>query len=118
MISALQDERKQVQNLEKENNEIRSAINQHKEVLEIIMFKYREQSKQLSRINRLESIYRIPKNNLDSQRHKYLQEKMNELPLVINEACNLDEGKIEKQEQLILKLKQENNKIKRLLLTK
>lgn len=118
LISALQDERKKARSLEKENNELRSAIEQHQQVLEIVMMKYREQSKQLARINRLELIYRIPSNDLDCQRYRYLQDKVNEMVLVLEQACETDDFKINSQQQLISKLTAENNRIKRLLLHK
>lgn len=80
------------------------------------MGKYREQSKQLERINQLEALYRISGKSLDSQRYKYLQERVNEMVLVMDKACEMDEDKAEKQQRLIRKLQGENNRIKKLLL--
>lgn len=116
LIAALQGEVKQIHELESENTELRTAIDHHQQVLEVIMCKYREQSKQLQRINMLESMYRIPEDNYDSQRYAYLQAKVNEMILVMDKACELNETKMEKQQDLIVKLKEENNRIKKLLL--
>lgn len=118
LITTLQDEIKQVQELESENDELRSAIEHHQQVLEIIMEKYREQSKQLKRINILESIFRIPIDDLDSNRRDYLLAKIDEMALVMNKACEIDENCLTKQERMIVQLKQENNRIRKLLLHK
>jgi len=118
LISALQDEIKQIHRLEKENDELRIAIEQHQQVLKIVMAKYREQKKQLERINELESVYKMPKNDLTSQRYKFFQEKVNEMALVMEKACQLNDDKIEKNQHNIAKVSQENNRIKQLLLKK
>jgi len=118
LVSALQDEIKQIHHLEKENKELRIAIEQHQQVLEIVMSKYREQKSLLERINELESAYKLPKNDLTSQRYEYFQEKVNEMVLVMDTACQVNDDKIERNQHNISKITEENNRIRKLLLYK
>lgn len=114
MIIALEQERKTIQELENENQELESAIQNHQEVLNVIMAKYREQGHLLERLNQLEQSYEI-QDDLLNEREKFFHTKLNELVPLLDSVGTFDEIEIEKQDALIQKLIEENNKIKNLL---
>ncbi|KAH9401240.1 FGFR1 oncoprotein partner 2 [Tyrophagus putrescentiae] len=118
LITALQDEERQIEQLEGENRELRLAIEQHQQVLQLIMAKYREQGAKLRRVNQLEARYRLPADHLDAQRHRYMAETVHQTVQVMDRACEVDEAKIRQQQLLIEKIREENGRIKRLLLQK
>lgn len=114
LIIALEQERKTIQELENENQELESAIQNHQEVLNVIMAKYREQGHLLERLNQLEQSYEI-QDDLLNEREKFFHTKLNELVPLLDSVGTFDEIEIEKQDALIQKLIEENNKIKNLL---
>lgn len=114
MIAALEQERKTIQQLENENLELESAIQNHQKVLDIIMAKYREQGNLLKNLNQLEKSYNIQDDLLD-ERETFFQTKLDELVPLLDSICAFDEIEIQKQDLLIQKLIDENNKIKNLL---
>lgn len=115
LIAALQDEIKQVYNLETENSELKTALKSHQDVLTIIMKKYRDQSKQLGQLIDFETDYTIPEDDLNSQRCQHFQEKVNQMILVLDNSCGIDEDKIALQQKLINKVHKKNLKIKKML---
>lgn len=115
LIYALQDETKQIHNLETENSELQSTIKSYQDFLAIIMKKYREQSTDFEQTIKFETDYNAPSGNLTSQRCEYFQQRLNEMILVLDKAQEIDETKISKQEKQIAELKNQNDKIKKLL---
>nr|XP_027199574.1 FGFR1 oncogene partner 2 homolog [Dermatophagoides pteronyssinus] len=114
LIAALEQERKTIQELENENLELESAIQNHQKVLNVIMTKYREQGHLLEKLNQLEQSYEI-QDDLLFERENFFQTKLNELVPLLDSVGAFDEIEIQKQDVLIQKMIEKNNKIKKLL---
>lgn len=117
LISALEDETRQIETLEAENGELRVAIEQHQQGLALIMAKYREQSERLERVNALEARYRLPPANVDALRHRFMAASVHQMVGVLEQAVQADDSKVEQQAELIERIRAENGRLKRLLLS-
>lgn len=80
------------------------------------MAKYREQSERLARVNALEARYRLPPTNMDVLRHRFMAESVHQMVGVLDEAAGADDAKVQQQQELIERIREENGRLKKLLL--
>ena len=134
LIASLQRESRQLQALERENRELRIALEDHQNTLELIMSKYRSQMSQLIKSN---SVLATPNasrlinatvnvqsgphqcncNNISSSNHliQMYQQKITEMAAVMMKAIDLDEANDARRMELIAELRTENKGLKELL---
>lgn len=134
LIASLQRESRQLQALERENRELRIALEDHQNTLELIMSKYRSQMSQLIKSN---SVLATPNasrlihatvngqsgpnqctcNNISSSNNliQVYQQKITEMAAVMMKAIDLDEANDARQAELIAQLRTENKGLKELL---
>lgn len=122
LISRMQRESRMLRRLEQENIQLKCALEDHKQALEMIMAKYRQQVSTLIALDRTDRALasQPPHVVAFNQDVRYAldgyEEKVKEMVAVMQEACKIDEDNATRDEQLISRLEKENTELKRLLL--
>lgn len=122
LISRMQRESKMLRRLEQENVQLKCALEEHKQALEMIMAKYRQQVSTLVALDRTDRAMATqpPQVIAFNQDVRFAldgyEDKMKEMAAVMQEACRIDEAKASKDEQKIARLEKENAELRRLLL--
>ncbi|KAH0554720.1 FGFR1 oncogene partner 2 homolog [Cotesia glomerata] len=113
LIAGIQQETKHLRELQAENRELRNALEEHQNTIELIMSKYREHTASLIKSNKinLSSIYNARYANIITNQ----AEKINEMAAVMRVAANLDEECELKYKENLSKLKAENNVLRELV---
>lgn len=129
LIANIQQENRQLRALESENKELKSALEEHQNTLELIMSKYRQQISRLLEANHAEKslskllpdtrvsvINHLLKNiYFNTQFFKFLiqkteeqAEKINDMISVMESSIKLDDKYVQKEIELFSKLSTEN----------
>ncbi|XP_013420722.1 FGFR1 oncogene partner 2 homolog [Lingula anatina] len=116
LILGLAQENRQIRELQQENRELRISLDEYQTALELIMSKYREQVLKLVMARKVD-------NNVDravnsAQNGKQLQEKIDkicEMAAVMQESIKIDDLAIPKEEELVKRLKIENEGLREML---
>ncbi|CAG5074877.1 Similar to fgfr1op2: FGFR1 oncogene partner 2 homolog (Danio rerio) [Cotesia congregata] len=113
LIAGIQQETKHLRELQAENKELRNALEEHQNTIELIMSKYRQHTASLIKSNKinLSSIYNARYANIITNQ----AEKINEMAAVMRVAANLDEECELKYKENLSKLKAENNVLRELV---
>ncbi|KAK4886945.1 hypothetical protein RN001_003216 [Aquatica leii] len=113
LIANIQKENRHLREIQQENRELRAALEEHQSALEHIMSKYRQHT--------AEQIYKSRINFLTLQDHNYNDiitkqaEKIQEMAAVMDYAAFLDESQANKDDEVLSKLKTENQGLRELL---
>ncbi|XP_057341315.1 FGFR1 oncogene partner 2 homolog [Microplitis mediator] len=113
LIAGIQQETKHLRELQAENRELRNALEEHQNTIELIMSKYRQHTASLIKSNKinLSSIYNARYANIITNQ----AEKINEMAAVMRVAASLDEESELKYKENLSKLKEENNVLRELV---
>ncbi|XP_077994889.1 uncharacterized protein LOC144448501 [Glandiceps talaboti] len=114
LVLGIQQENRQIRELQHENKELRTALEEHQSALELIMTKYREQVLKLVLANKVDS------NSLDvhqnnSKELQTMTQKICEMAMVMSEAVNVDDDAVAKETELITRLQVENKGLREIL---
>lgn len=112
-VANIQQESRHLRQLQKENRDLRMALDEYNSALEMIMSKYREQVTQVitsSRLN-LPEVY----NRHQMETIQKMSEKIQEMGSVMSGAAKLDEDNDTKTAELISRLTVENRGLRELL---
>ncbi|XP_018109530.1 FGFR1 oncogene partner 2 homolog isoform X1 [Xenopus laevis] len=115
LVLGIQQENRQIRQLQHENKELRTSLKEHQSALELIMSKYREQMFRLLMASKKDDPGVIMK--LKEQHSKELQahiEKINEMTAVMRRAIEMDEQRGDREHNRIIKL-EENKRLREIL---
>uniref|UniRef100_H3CWR5 FGFR1 oncogene partner 2 n=1 Tax=Tetraodon nigroviridis TaxID=99883 RepID=H3CWR5_TETNG len=115
LVLGIQQENRQIRQLQLENKELRTSLEEHQSALELIMTKYREQVFRLLMASKRDDPAIV--NQLKEQHTTEMQahiDKINEMASVMKKAIEVDEGPCEDEER-IKQLELENNGLRELL---
>lgn len=121
LIMTIQQESKQLQALERENKELRIALEDHQNALELIMSKYRMQISQLIQLHQRDVMERSAKNELGSSRIfeseliRVHSNKVMEMASVMRKAAEIDEQNDCEQKIILSQLLTENQGLREIL---
>ncbi|KAF5270890.1 hypothetical protein FQR65_LT05407 [Abscondita terminalis] len=113
LIANIQKENRHLREIQQENRELRAALEEHQSALEHIMTKYRQHTS--------EQIYKSRINFLTLQDHNYNDvitkqaEKIQEMAAVMDYAAFIDESQANRDDEILSKLKMENQGLRELL---
>ncbi|CAG2159663.1 unnamed protein product [Oppiella nova] len=115
IIITIQRESKQLRKLEVENRELKCALEDYQSVLELIMSKYRLQTNQLIKLERVETECLNSQSNDSNEVIMKLKNKIAEMASVMNQSILTDETNAFKEQELIARLRVENKALRELL---
>ncbi|KAJ8261626.1 hypothetical protein GJAV_G00156450 [Gymnothorax javanicus] len=116
LVMGIQQENRQIRELQQENTELRTSLEEHQSALELIMSKYREQVFRLLMASKRDDPVIITK--LKEQHTTELQahtDKIHEMAMVMRKAIELDEDRVCQDEERIGHLELENRGLRELL---
>jgi DNA polymerase III sliding clamp (beta) subunit (PCNA family) len=113
LIANIQQENRQLRALESENKELKIALEEHQNTLELIMSKYRQQVSKLLEAGYAKSISVFPLE--DSAILVHQAEKINSTMAVMRVAAQTDDEFACKEAELFSRLTTENQGLKELL---
>ncbi|KAK7073960.1 FGFR1 oncoprotein partner 2 [Halocaridina rubra] len=111
LIHSIQQENRHIRQLQQENKELRLALEEHQNVMELIMSKYRQQVAKLVSVNSKQS-------QPNTQEHTKLAaqiEQISEMVAVMRKAAALGDDESNYQEKVITALVTENKGLKEML---
>jgi len=115
LVLGIQMENQQIRRLQAENRDLRMLIDEHQSAVDVIMTKYREQMALILAAKKMNR-------NGNSQHQAFLNNalrrkrcKIDELASVMSRAIDLDEGVEGKGEEVINRLKSENQTLREML---
>jgi len=113
LIANIQQENRQLRALESENKELKSALEEHQNTLELIMSKYRQQISRLLEASHAEKnlVNFLPNNTKLGEQ----AEKINDMIGVMRTAIKIDDNYVQKEAELFSRLTTENQGLKELL---
>jgi len=112
LVLGIQQENRHIRQLQHENKELRAALEEHQNVLELIMSKYREH------MSCLVNSTKIEKDMLIRENSKVLQDradKICEMANVMQKSIQIDEDSMVKQQELMARLVTENKGLREML---
>ncbi|XP_068611329.1 FGFR1 oncogene partner 2 homolog isoform X2 [Brachionichthys hirsutus] len=116
LVLGIQQENRQIRELQLENKELRSSLEEHQSALELIMTKYREQVFRLLMASKRDDPTIVTQ--LKEQHTTEMQahiDKINEMASVMRKAIEVDEGRTCQDEERIKQLELENRGLRELL---
>ncbi|CAM4561473.1 unnamed protein product [Leuciscus chuanchicus] len=116
LVMGIQQENRQIRELQHENKELRTSLEEHQSALELIMSKYREQVFRLLMTSKKDDPAIVTQ--LREQHTNEMQahiEKINEMATVMRKAIEVDEGRLCEDEERIKRLQLENSGLRELL---
>ncbi|KAF7392941.1 hypothetical protein HZH66_008774 [Vespula vulgaris] len=113
LITGIQRENRHLLEIHAENKELRNALEDHQNALELIMSKYRQQIASLMRLSKTDSssLHNTKYANIITRQ----AEKINEMAAVMKTAASLDEEKECKEMEAFHCLKKENDGLREVL---
>jgi len=112
LVLGIQQENRHIRQLQHENKELRAALEEHQNVLELIMSKYRQHMSCLVHSTKLE------KEVLKQEKSKLLQEradKICEMANVMQKSIQIDDDSLAKEQELLARLITENKGLREML---
>ncbi|XP_075235015.1 FGFR1 oncogene partner 2 homolog [Lycorma delicatula] len=113
LVAGIQQESRNLRELRQENRELRAALEEHQNALEVIMSKYRQQITHLVQVSKLNltNMY----NSQYTQVIRRQAEKMNEMAAVMKMAAEIDEKNATQGKEVLSRLTTENQGLRELL---
>ncbi|XP_786805.2 FGFR1 oncogene partner 2 homolog [Strongylocentrotus purpuratus] len=118
LILGIQQENRQIRELQKENQELRVALEEHQSALDLIMSSYRDQVSRLVNANQAERDNMLAnQKTLDFEQDPAVTsiEKIIEMAAVMQRAINVDEQTSYDVEETLARLQMENRGLRELL---
>ncbi|KAF6215994.1 hypothetical protein GE061_000331 [Apolygus lucorum] len=113
LVAGIKQENRHLRDLQQENRELKAALEEQQNALELIMTKYRQQMTKLVNNSKLD----FPK--LYSQRYheKILEQgiKIKEMAEIMSKAASIDDDAISKDQEELMRLTTENKGLRQLL---
>lgn len=125
LIMTIQRESKQLQALERENKELRTALEDHQTAVELIMSKYRMQISQLIQLHQKDVFERTKEEEISSSKGNTVYEanliqahskKVMEMASVMRKAIEIDENNDCQLKIILSQLRTENQGLREMLL--
>ncbi|XP_053628924.1 FGFR1 oncogene partner 2 homolog isoform X5 [Cherax quadricarinatus] len=111
LIHSIQQENRHIRQLQQENKELRLALEEHQNVMELIMSKYRQQVAKLVTVNSKQT-----QPNTQEQAKLAAQiERISEMVAVMRKAASLGDDESQQQQRLITALATENKGLREML---
>lgn len=111
LIHSIQQENKHIRQLQQENKELRLALEEHQNVMELIMSKYRQQVAQLVTVNSQPS---QPSTQEQAKLTAHI-ERVSEMVAVMRKAASIGDDESNQQQRLITALATENKGLREML---
>lgn len=112
LVLGIQQENRHIRQLQHENKELRAALEEHQNVLELIMSKYRQHMSCLINSTKLEKDMIIHENTRMLQDRA---DKICEMANVMQKSIQIDEQSINKEQELMARLVTENKGLREML---
>lgn len=112
LVLGIQQENRHIRQLQHENKELRAALEEHQNAIELIMSKYRQH------ITCLVHSSKLDKNAINQQKTRLLQDradKICEMASVMNESIQIDEERDAQEKELLSRLLTENKGLREML---
>lgn len=112
LVLGIQQENRHIRQLQHENKELRAALEEHQNVLELIMSKYREH------MSCFQNSTKIEKDLVSRENTKVLQDradKICEMANVMQKSIQIDEENMAKEQELMARLATENKGLREML---
>ncbi|XP_059367835.1 FGFR1 oncogene partner 2 homolog [Carassius carassius] len=116
LVMGIQQENRQIRELQQENKELQMSLEEHQSALALIMSKYREQVFRLLMASKRDDPAIVTQ--LREQHTNEMQahiEIINEMATVMRKAIEVDEGRLCEDEERIKRLELENSSLRELL---
>ncbi|XP_026092056.1 FGFR1 oncogene partner 2 homolog [Carassius auratus] len=116
LVMGIQQENRQIRELQQENKELQMSLEEHQSALALIMSKYREQVFRLLMASKKDEPAIVTQ--LREQHTNEMQahiEIINEMATVMRKAIEVDEGRLCEDEERIKRLELENSGLRELL---
>lgn len=111
LIHSIQQENRHIRQLQQENKELRLALEEHQNVMELIMSRYRQQVTKLMSVNAKQS----QPNTQDQAKLTAQIERISEMVAVMRKAASLGDEETHHQQRLITALTTENKGLREML---
>ncbi|XP_047494899.1 FGFR1 oncogene partner 2 homolog isoform X2 [Penaeus chinensis] len=111
LIHSIQQENRHIRQLQQENKELRLALEEHQNVMELIMSKYRQQVAKLVSVNKKQ----MQPNTQDQAKLAAQIERVSEMVAVMRKAASLGDDECQQQQRLISALATENKGLREML---
>jgi len=114
LVAGIQQESKHIMDLQQENRELRGALEEQQNAIDLIMTKYRLHVSKLTKCQLLEQqLLKVIDSNTKTLETN--ADKVNEMKFVINQAIQLDDEAAAKEEEILSRLWTENKGLRELL---
>lgn len=114
LIASMERESRLMRDVQRENGELRAALEEHRKALELIMSKYRQHTEQRIWESRIDFTAAI--NDKQQELIRQQSERINEMTSIMYKAINMDEnGDSRKEEELYQRLITENKGLREML---
>jgi len=114
IVAGIQQENKHITNLQLENRELRIALEEQQNAIDLIMTKYRQQVMKLTDNKRLdEKLLKSIDTNTQVLRDN--ADEINEMRLIMRTAIDVDEAAIRREEEVMAALWKENRGLREML---
>ncbi|KAK4302604.1 hypothetical protein Pmani_025319 [Petrolisthes manimaculis] len=111
LIHSIQQENRHIRQLQQENKELRLALEEHQNVMELIMSKYRQQVAKLVTVNAKQT----QPSSQDQAMLSAKIERISEMLAVMRRAATLSDDESQQQQRLITALATENKGLREML---
>ncbi|CAL4066698.1 unnamed protein product, partial [Meganyctiphanes norvegica] len=111
LIHSIQQENRHIRELQQENKELRLALEEHQNVMELIMSKYRQQVAKLVTVNSNSK----PQSNPNNHQLAGQIERVNEMVAVMRKASQMGDEEAQDCQKLITALATENKGLREML---
>ncbi|XP_042236875.1 FGFR1 oncogene partner 2 homolog isoform X2 [Homarus americanus] len=111
LIHSIQQENRHIRQLQQENKELRLALEEHQNVMELIMSKYRQQVAKLVTVNSKQ----MQPNTQEQAKLAAQIERISEMVAVMRKAASLGDDESQQQQRLITALATENKGLREML---
>uniref|UniRef100_A0A2A4J923 FGFR1 oncogene partner 2 homolog n=1 Tax=Heliothis virescens TaxID=7102 RepID=A0A2A4J923_HELVI len=113
LIASIERESRLMRDVQRENGELRAALEDHRRALELIMSKYRQHTEKRIWESRIDF-----SNAINEKQQELIQqqaERINEMTSIMYKAVNMDEFDTRKEEELYQRLITENKGLREML---
>jgi len=114
LVAGIQQENKHIMDLQQENRDLKIALEEQQNAIDLIMSKYRQHVSKLMQCQKYDQQL-LKSMDTNTQALETATEKMNEMKLVMRKAINMDEEAISREEELMSRLWTENKSLRETL---
>ncbi|CAG7818263.1 unnamed protein product [Allacma fusca] len=114
LVAGIQQENKHIMELQQENRELRGALEEQQNAIDLIMSKYRQHVSKLTQCQKFD-LQLLMSIDTNTKVIESSAEKLNEMKYIMRKAVSSDEEAIVREEELISRLWAENKGLRELL---